>query len=114
MSPLESAISQLQEEFDSYSPGTKDAPAPSTDRWYLLRAVSIGLTYLKQVAVRGLDNDPAAAEALYRVSGKELKAANSLNQELQGSDQEAAAPLIPQPPAPASSGTSLGLEGLGT
>lgn len=94
MSPLESAISQLQEEFDSYSPGTKDAPREGTDRWYLLRACSLGLTYLKQLDARGLQSDPAAAEALYRTSGKELKAAAISLNGTSGSVLDAAAPSL--------------------
>lgn len=73
MTPLESAISQLQEELDSYQVGTKEGPREGTSGWYLTRAFSLGLSYLKRTQLLSLDSDHAAAERLYRRGNQEFK-----------------------------------------
>lgn len=82
MTPLDSAISQLQEELDSYGQGTPTQPRESTSSWFLLRATSIGLSYLKRVQQTGVEGDPAAAERLYRRAGQHLKAAEVPEEEV--------------------------------
>lgn len=75
MTPLQSAISLLQEEFDSYGQGTPEQPKEGTSGWFLLRAHSLGLSYLKRLDGLQIDGDPAAAERLYRRGNVHFKAA---------------------------------------
>ncbi len=70
---LEVAIQQLQADVDSYQQGTKNQPADDTTEWYLLRSKALGLTYLKQLQVQGLDGRARQCEQLYTKAGQHFK-----------------------------------------
>ncbi len=73
MTPLETAVAQLQEEVDSYSQGTKNQPADGTVEFYLLRAHTLGLSYLKRLGQLDLSNDPPAAHRLFTAQERTFK-----------------------------------------
>lgn len=73
MSNLDVAISQLQEESDAYTQGSKVQPRDGTTEWYVLRAITIGLGFLKRAKQLELDNDVPAADRLYRAAAKASK-----------------------------------------
>lgn len=55
--PLDVAIAELELEVTALG-----APDPATVGWFTLRAKSTGLTMLRVLKQRGLQDDPAAAE----------------------------------------------------
>lgn len=73
MTNLDTAISQLQEESDAYTQGSKVQPRDGTTEWYVLRAITIGLGYLKRAKQLGLEDDVPAADRLYRAAAKASK-----------------------------------------
>lgn len=72
-SQLENAIAQLQDEVDLFQQGTKVQPKDDTSEWYLLRAKSLGLTYLKQLQGQGLEGRARQCEQLYTSASKHFK-----------------------------------------
>jgi NOL1/NOP2/fmu family ribosome biogenesis protein len=70
---LDKAIAVLQEEVDYFQQGTKNQPAEKSTDWYLLRAKVAGLGLLKQMKVRGYENDPASAERFARAHTKGMR-----------------------------------------
>ncbi len=79
MSPLETAISLLQEEVDSYHQGTKYQPKDGTYAYFLLRANVLGLAYLKRLNSLSLGDDIPAAERHYKRALSHHKAADTLS-----------------------------------
>lgn len=73
---LQRAIEQLQAEIDEYGQGTAQTPKEGTDDWYILRAKSVGLTFLKRVNQLRLDPNLAAVERFFRRFGNGIKAAD--------------------------------------
>lgn len=74
MSAIDDAIVQLESEIAAFQQGTPQQPKDDTQSWFILRARVLGLTYLKQLRIQGLHNDPAAAERTYRGHLKAFKA----------------------------------------
>lgn len=70
MTPLSQAIAQLQAVCDA---GIAADHKFGTMEWYLLRANTLGLAYLKQVQARGLESQPRECENLYRTSHRVFK-----------------------------------------
>ena len=70
---LVAAIVALQEEIDSFNHGTQQQPKEGTTAWFMLRAKSIGMSYLKRLEQLGVENNPAASEGVRREAGKLLK-----------------------------------------
>lgn len=73
MTPLETALSQLQEEVDAYGQGTKGQPPDGSVEFYLLRAHSLGLSYLKRLEQLNLSQDAPAAHRLFAVQERSFK-----------------------------------------
>lgn len=73
MSPLQIALSQLQEDIDSYGQGTARQPREGTADWYLLRAQVLGMSWLRRLNDLQLDQDVDAAERMYRNGAKYYK-----------------------------------------
>ena len=74
---LSVAITSLQSTVDGFKHGTSEQPKDGTSEWYLLRGAVIGLAYLKRLERLGLDNDPPAADRVYREAAKVFKAAEA-------------------------------------
>lgn len=70
---LENAISQLEEEVDSYGQGSMRQPPDRSTDWFLLRAASLGLAYLRRLRALELEGSPQASEQIYRKYLRELK-----------------------------------------
>lgn len=70
---VESAIAQLEVEIGAFKHGTKDQPKENTGAWFMLRALSAGLTMLKTMQQLHKDGDPSAAEAFFRTYTGEMK-----------------------------------------
>lgn len=66
MSACQDAIDLLAAEVDSFGQGTPAQPKDHTPEWFLLRAKSLGLAYLRQASLTGAHNSPVAATALYK------------------------------------------------
>ena len=75
MTPLDSAIAQMEEEVASYNPGGREAPKEGTSGWYLLRATVLGLQYLRRIRDLEIHHDHGACERLYLLGSKHFKAA---------------------------------------
>lgn len=71
--PLQIAAAQLQEEIDVYQHGTKNGPPEGSSEFYLLRALVLGLSYLKRLEQLGVTNDPAAAHRVFRERERSFK-----------------------------------------
>ena len=74
--PLENAIAYYQTEVDSYGQGTKAQPADKSYEWFILRAMILGLAYLKRIQVLGVQDDPAACDRVYLKGNLHFKAAD--------------------------------------
>lgn len=74
---IESAVAQLEVEIASFKQGTKDQPKEGSGAWFMLRALSVGLTMLRTMQAKSVSNDPAAAEALFRQFMRDVKASVS-------------------------------------
>ena len=74
-SALEIAVEEMQEEVDSFQQGTAAQPKDGSTEWYLLRAMTLGLAYLKRLNQLGVGNDPRACERVYLRSSAHFKAA---------------------------------------
>ena len=72
--PLEAAIAVLEEEVASFQQGTKTQPLVKTTDWFLLRARALGLSTLRTMRARALEDDPVGAERFYRHSLGKMKA----------------------------------------
>lgn len=72
---LSLALEQLQAEVDSFLQGTKQQPREGTADWFLLRAKSIGLSYLRSIEKQKLDQPASAraADRVYKVSRGQLQ-----------------------------------------
>ena len=75
MNPLDQAIGILDAEIAEFKHGTKEQPREHTPEWYVLRAKSLGMTYLLRVRQQELHQhqDLSAAERYYRVCAKQFK-----------------------------------------
>lgn len=72
--PLEAAIAVLEAEVAGFQQGTKDQPKEKTTDWFLLRAYGLGLSCLRALKARALEDDPPGAERFYRNASKGMKA----------------------------------------
>ena len=70
---LERAILQVEEEMAALGLGTKDQPAEGTTEWFLLRALGIGLSFLRR-AKQMNGAPPAEIERHFRKASIEVKA----------------------------------------
>lgn len=70
---IERAIETLQAEVGAFHQGTAEQPAEGTEAWFLLRAKSLGLSYLKRVRQLSLHDNPASAERFFRDSSRVVK-----------------------------------------
>lgn len=73
MTPLEQAISSLQDEVDGFHQGTKSQPADDSADFFTLRAKALGLSVLKRLVQLGIEGDSAAVERFYRACAKQHK-----------------------------------------
>lgn len=73
MTPLEQAISSLQDEVEGFHQGTKSQPKDDSADFFLLRAKALGLSALKRMIQLGVEGDPAATERFYRECAKQHK-----------------------------------------
>lgn len=73
MTPLEQAISSLQDEVDGFNQGTKSQPKDDSADFFALRAKALGLSVLKRIAQLGIEGDAAAVERFYRACAKQHK-----------------------------------------
>ena len=67
------AIEQLEADIATYGQGTNLQPAEGSAAWHILRAKSLGLSYLKRAAQLKLEGDPAATERFYRAACVHVK-----------------------------------------
>lgn len=70
---LDTAIVTLEADVAAYRPGTSQAPKERTADWWRLRALSLGLSCLKQMRQLKVEEDAAAAERFYRACSKNFK-----------------------------------------
>ncbi len=68
---LERAIATVEGELTALGLGTKDQPKEGTEGWYLLRAKSLGLSFLRQI--RQVESNPAALERHFKKATLEVK-----------------------------------------
>lgn len=61
---LASAIAQLSAEVAEFKQGTVTQPKEGAADWFLLRAKSLGLSYLKKAQQLALEGSPLRAEKL--------------------------------------------------
>ena len=73
--PLENAIEELQETVNAFGQGTSSQPKDGSTPWYLLRAHTTGLAYLKRLQQLGIESDPGACERVYRKGSAMFKSA---------------------------------------
>ncbi len=70
---IERAIADFQAEIDSFNQGTNLQPKDGTVEWFKLRALNIGMTYLKRTQQLGAHSDLAAAERFHVACDKTFK-----------------------------------------
>lgn len=75
MSNLSNAIDELAAELAAFNQGAKQQPRDGSTEWFLLRAKTCGMAYLKRLAQLGVESDAGACERVYKVSSKVFKAA---------------------------------------
>jgi hypothetical protein len=63
---LDKAIEILQKEVEAFGQGTSGQPKDGTAEWFLLRAKSNGLSFLKRLKQLGIEESPAASERFSR------------------------------------------------
>lgn len=75
MTRIESAIASLQREVDAFGQGTAKQPSEGSADWFLLRAKSLGLSYLRSIRAQNLGDERQAGEAeqVYRAGMEKLK-----------------------------------------
>lgn len=72
MSPLEQAILRLEIQLADLGVGSVQQPEPMQSNWYLMRAVAIGLSALREMKEQELTTE-AEVEQFYRRRIKEVK-----------------------------------------
>lgn len=77
---IELAFSQLEKELTARGQGTPTQPKMGTADWYSLRALSLGLSCLRQMQLRGIASDEKLCERFYRDCLKSMKAADEETQ----------------------------------
>lgn len=77
---IELAISQLEEELTARGQGTPTQPRMGAADWYTLRAISLGVSCLRQMQLRGIAADEKLCERFYRDCLKNMKSANEETQ----------------------------------
>lgn len=66
LTPLESALAEIQRDIDTYQMGTPQQPLPGSFDYYLLRAQLVGQAYLLRLKNLDLEADIAASERMFR------------------------------------------------
>lgn len=64
--PLQTAIDLQAAEIEAFGQGTAKQPPNGSTEWFLLRAATIGMAYLKRVVELDIEQDYSASERLYR------------------------------------------------
>jgi len=70
---LAHAIEQLEAEVAAFKQGTSEQPKEGTTDWFVLRAKSLGLSFLKRTQQAAVEDSPQAAETLYRRCSRAIK-----------------------------------------
>tara|TARA_R110000868_G_scaffold304180_4_gene564713 strand:- start:3837 stop:4091 length:255 start_codon:yes stop_codon:yes gene_type:complete len=77
MTPLEAVLVELQAQMETLRAA---GPAAGSSEWYRLRAVIIGLSYLRRLTELELTADPGAADLVYRAANRTFKTADVATQ----------------------------------
>lgn len=64
--PLESALTEVQAQIDTYQIGTSQQPLPGSFDFYILRSLLTGQALLLRLQVLGVEADVAASERVFR------------------------------------------------
>ncbi len=94
INPLDTVLAELQEQFDSFKPGTTEQPLEGTVEWFQLRVTALGLSYLRQVKLLAVEHRPDACERVYRAFSGEAKGHARLNKQIPGALATGASPHI--------------------
>ena len=70
---LDRAIVVLGEEVALFGQGTSAEPSDGSADWFVLRAKTLGLSYLKRIKQLEIERDAAATERFYRRSVSNIK-----------------------------------------
>lgn len=70
--PLESAIAELQQQIDSFTPALGQKDFPGSSGYFQQRALVLGRAYLSRIQTLGVDGDVAATERLYKAGTIQL------------------------------------------
>lgn len=73
MSPLDSALGELESQISKFNHGTKAQPKEGTQEWFMLRALSLGRSYLRRCVQLELHRDSPAAERFQRACAGHFK-----------------------------------------
>ena len=72
---LNLAISQIEEELVALGHGTPSQPKEGTTEWFRLRALGVGLSFLRDARGKGLGASSSATERHRRLWAKDAKEA---------------------------------------
>ena len=70
---LERALAQMEAEVAEFGQGSVRQPREGTTEWYVVRAKSLGLSFLRQASKRKLEGNPRAVDLLFKHNSVEIK-----------------------------------------
>lgn len=73
MSAIDQAIAELGNEIAEFKHGTLDQPDEGSSAWFLLRAKTLAMTYLKRLGQTGAHGSAKASEQLFKQCTKAFK-----------------------------------------